>query len=155
MASQDERKATYAEYVIVDNSRRVAEISALLGLQPTFAHDVGDTYEFYQGINGPMIGVRALCCWYYSTVGLVEGDEMDPHLEFLLAALEPCAAQIAMILQTPGARATLWIRHAEEGRFAISSPVLARIAKLTSWISVTPEFDQPGDEPEIATQPRT
>jgi hypothetical protein len=141
---------THVSYSIRDDSKRMAEISAFLGVLPTWAFDKGDTYEGKERVDGvarPVIRTHPFGVWHYSSEGLVQGDDIDDHLAFVLAALEPAADRIALLMQNPEVKPGAYLWHVGDLGFTVYSSPLVRLAKITSWVSVScwPDEDEDDD----------
>ena len=157
MARKTRKNLTCVDYAISDDSKRMAEISDFLGVHPTSAFDVGDTYPSHECVDGvvrPVIRIRSSGVWHYSSEGLVQGDDIDEHLAFVLAALEPAADRIALLMQNPEVKPGAYLWHVGDLGFTVYSSPLVRLAKITSWVSVScwPDEDEDDDSDSSSSE---
>ena len=159
MAHKARKNLTCVDYAIRGESKRTTEITELLGVQPTCAFDEGDTYpshELVDGVVRPVIRERASNVWHYSSEGLVQSGDINEHLAFVLAALEPAAGRIALLMQDQGLQPGVYLWNVDDLGFIADSPLLLTLAGITSWVAVRcwPEEDD-GDEPDAGASAKT
>lgn len=80
---------TFASFRIMGEHLDCNAVSSLFRLQPTEVHERGSP----KLIRGKPCGSWSDGLWVLSTEGIVDSEQLDAHIEWLLAHLEPCRNQ--------------------------------------------------------------
>jgi hypothetical protein len=137
--------STFASLSFAGDRLNPAEISRLLGVEPTTAYRKGEVYKRTRGHE--VVGRTGL--WLLSSRGHVKSGELNDHLAYLTAVIFPNAgdnlvAPIRTLMRDEGLEADIscfW--YGEHG--ATPPPIPEEIRAAFSRIGATIETDFDGD----------
>jgi hypothetical protein len=67
------------------NTRKLAALSAELGITPSFAFEIGDEVQSRTGIHR-----RGASVWQLRSEGQIASDDIEEHISWLLGKIAPC-----------------------------------------------------------------
>jgi hypothetical protein len=119
---------TNATFRLMGNLIKPDEFTVHLGIQPSFAHAKGDTFESRAGLLKHRTGM-----WALESEDKLETTSLENHLIFLLDILEPASSTIVELILKLSLSADFhcyWVSETSQGGPIISSKTLRRIANL-------------------------
>ncbi len=127
-------KAAHAVFRLVGEQLDPTQITAALGIEPSFAYVKGELFETK---NGPL--ERPTGIWALSTETILAEVHIEDHLEYLLEQLDPVLATILDLSQVQGLEADFTgfsFSAAGQGWMTLNPLLQRRICALNATLYV-------------------
>ncbi|MBI3863714.1 MAG: DUF4279 domain-containing protein [Planctomycetia bacterium] len=132
---------THIDFCVRSDRLRLDEISQRLRMQPTHGFEPRDRFLATQRVGEEIRTIERrrppYGTWHFRTEGLVLSESLLDHAEFLLTNLEPAAEAIRELISDSEYTVGIICWHVGPSGFQLPSPIFARLAALSEWISFT------------------
>ncbi len=128
---------TYATFCLAGDALKPDEVSAALGLTPTWALAKHD--EIPVGRKGKTTRRQPTGVWLLRTDDTVDSTDLERHLIYLLDAVEPASHSLAALRRHDDLKTDFfcfWLSATGHGGPVISPATLARIAALDTPLGI-------------------
>jgi hypothetical protein len=132
---------TQIDLFIRSDALNLGNITRFLGIEATSGFEAGAAYTGKTKIGGEIRDVeRRYPCygvWHFNTSLFMHHESLQEHALLLLERFEPVADRILQLKANPEYTVALILWHVGPAGFQFDSGILARLAKLSEWMSFT------------------